>query len=663
MTTTYVHRSAIAHNSQSPYTRFKNLNFGDCRWTDGFWADKCELAERVMVPHMGMLLTGEIGHAYNNFRIAAGLMEGQARGMWWHDGDFYKWMEAATYVYALNKNPEILYELNEIIEVIGKAQEEDGYLSTHVQIKKTPRFSLVTNHELYNAGHLLTSACIHHRLTGQTTFLDIAVRLADNLYSVFQPRPESLARFGFNPSQIMGLVELYRTTGNEKYLELAGIFVDMRGSVPPELHPTVPYWFTGDQCQMRTPLRMETEAVGHAVTAMYLYCGAADVYAETGETALLEALERLWSSAVERKMYLTGALGQCHHGARDNFNMIHEGFLEDYLLPNATAYNETCANIANAMFNWRMLNLTGKARYADVVELVMYNSALVGISVDGKHYFYANPLRMNRAARTYTSDCDCTESADREPYIECFCCPPNLVRTIAQLSGWAYSLTDNGIAVNLYGGNQLQTHMADGSALHIRQETDYPWNGRVVLTIEACKEAPFSISLRIPGWAAGSTIRINGSDIGIETVPGTFAVVERLWKAGDSITLEMPMPVSLIEGHPRIEEVRNQVAVKRGPVVYCIESPDLPEEAGILDVYLRGNTRWEVEHRMEFLGGVTTLIGEALLRTDKKQGLYRSIKHPQWETRRVRMVPYFAWSNRGTSEMSVFFPVLWEHPE
>jgi DUF1680 family protein len=654
------HKCATENTSESPYAVFKGINIGDCKWTEGFWADKFKLAESVMVPNMGSLLKGDVGHAYNNFKIAAGIKEGEAKGMLWHDGDFYKWMESAVYVYGVNKDPKIIEELDEIIDVIGKAQQDDGYLHTHVQINKLKRWSQVTNHELYNSGHLLTGACIHHRATGKSNWLDIAIKHADYLYSVFEPRPVELARFGFNPSQIMGLVELYRTTENKNYLDLAGIFVDMRGSVPNELHPSVPYWFKGDQCQMRTPLRDETEAVGHAVTGMYLYCGAADVYAETGEQALIDALERLWSSAVERKLYLTGAFGQVHHGARDIFNMIHEGFLDDYLMPNSTAYNETCASIANAMFNWRMLGVTGEAKYADVLELVLYNSALVGISVDGKHYFYANPLRMNKGARQYTDDPDCTETPDRAPYLECFCCPPNLVRTIAKVSGWAYSLVQNGISVNLYGGNNLNTTLLDGSALLIRQDTEYPWNGLVKLTIEECKESPFDILLRVPGWAQGSKILLNGQDTGVEAVPGTFAKIEREWKKGDVVSLEMPMEATFVEGHPRIEEVRNQVAIKRGPLVYCVESPDLPQDTRILDVYVDGNTDLEVNYRPDLLGGISTITGNVLLRHDKDVGMYRAVKKPEWKSYKTDFVPYFAWSNRGTAEMTVFMPVVWK---
>lgn len=659
MQTTQRHNRAITDNSASPHAKFKNVNIGDCRWTEGFWAEKFNLCQEVMVPHMGALLKGDIGHAYNNFKIAAGDMSGEAKGMLWHDGDFYKWMEAAIHVYGINQDPAYIEELDTIIDVIARAQQPNGYLHTHVQINQLEPWTKVTNHELYNSGHLITGGCLHHRITGKTNWLEIAVKHANYLHTVFVPGDESLARFGFNPSQIMGLVELYRTTGDKKYLELADVFVTMRGSVPMELHPSVPYWFTGDQCQMKTPLREETQAVGHAVTGMYLYSGAADVYAETGEKALLEALERIWSSAVERKMYLTGAFGQVHHGAYDDQNMIHEGFVDDYLMPNSTAYNETCANISNAMFNWRMLAIKGDAKYADIMELVLHNSALVGISADGKHYFYANPLRMNHGQREYSDHCDCTESADREPYIECFCCPPNLVRTIAKVAGWAYSLTEKGIAVNLYGANTLDTTLLNGSPLKLHQKTNYPWEGRVEITMQSCPDEAFEVLLRIPGWAETCSLQINGEDVNEELTPGSFALLERVWKSGDVVTLDLPMTPTFVEGHPRIEEVRNQVAIKRGPLVYCIESPDLPEDTSILDVYIDGSTTLEARFDADFLGGVTVIDADVFLRPDTEKTMYRRVKRPQWKNYKATFVPYYAWSNRGTSEMTVFTPVVW----
>ncbi len=647
------------NNSISPNVKLRSINIGDCKWTTGFWADKFKVCEETMVPYMGELLCGDIGHGLNNFKIAAGLKEGKHEGFPWHDGDFYKWMEAVTYVYAQNGDKKLLKELDDIIEIISKAQEENGYLHTRVEIDdKIDRYENRKYHEMYNSGHLFTSACIHYRVTGQRNFLDIAIKQAKLLYSVFMPENKHYGRFGFNQTQIMGLVELYRTTKDQRYLKLAEKFINNRGKYKVVDDPTTIGYPIGDMVQERTPLRESIEAVGHAVLALYYYAGAADVAAETGEEALVDALDRLWENVTDKKMYVTGAVGQTHYGASTNRDKIEEGFIDEYMMPNMTAYNETCANICNAMFSYRMLGLHGESKYADIVELVLYNSALSGISIEGKDYYYANPLRKIHGSRDYEKMN--TEFPIRQPYLECFCCPPNLVRTIAQVSGWAYSLSENGLAVNLYGGNKLETKLLDGSLLKLTQETQYPWNGEVRITMQECKKDAFEILLRIPAWAEGSKIIVNGKDAGVKVVPGAFAKIERSWKKGDEVTLDMPMNISFVEGNPRIEEVRNQVAIKRGPVVYCIESPDLPKDTKILDVYIRSNASLKAEYHPDFLGGLSTIKGEVLLRKDNKEGMYRTMKNPTFKTVKTQFVPYYAWSNRGDSEMTVFIPVILE---
>lgn len=645
----------ITDTAESPHVTFRSINIGDCRWTDGFWGDKFQLCEEVMVPYMGEVLSGDVGHALNNFKIAAGLKEGKHKGTNWHDGDFYKWMESAVYVYAINKDQSILQQLDAYIGIIGKAQQENGYLQTQIQLGKDLKpFMHRRYHELYNSGHLYTSACIHHRVTGKTNFLEIAIRHADDLYRRFMPQPKELARFGFNQTQIMGLVELYRSTGDKRYLQLAELFINMRGKSPVVVDDTVGYGQIGDMVQERTPLRKSTEAVGHAVLALYYYAGAADVYAETGEQALVDALDRLWDNVVHQKMYVTGAVGQTHHGMSSNRDAVHEAFIGEYVMPNSTAYNETCANICNAMFSYRMLGIHGESKYADVMELVLYNSALSGISADGTHYFYTNPLR-----RTHDYEIDTTDSITREPYLFCFCCPPNLVRTIAKVSSWAYSLSPNGVAVNLYGGNTLDTTLLDGSVLRLSQVTAYPWDGAVTISIEECKKDAFEILLRVPQWADGAMIRVNGKAVQAEAVPGKYARLSRKWKAGDVISMEMPMEVKLMEGHPLIEEVRNQAAIKRGPVVYCVETPDLPEGTSILDVYLPSSISLEPQLRPDFLGGLTTLRGDVLIRRAKTEGMYNPMEKPVWEKTGVDFVPYYAWSNRGVAEMTVWLPLVW----
>ncbi len=642
------------------HTKLKNIKVGDCKWTTGFWADKFKVCEDIMVPYMGDVLCGDVGHALNNFKIAAGEKEGEHQGMYWHDGDFYKFLEAMVYVYAHNKDENLLKQLDEHIEIIGRAQEEDGYLQTQIQLRDdADRYENRKYHEMYNTGHLLLTACAHYNVTGKTNFLNIALKHADLLHTIFMPETKHFGRFGFNQTQIMGLVKLYRTVGDRKYLELAERFINNRGKYDVEHHSTTEGYPIGDMVQERTALRDATEPVGHAVLALYYYAGATDLYAETGEQALIDALDRLWESVTNKKMYVTGAVGQTHYGASKNRDMIEEGFIDDYMMPNMTAYNETCANLCNAMFSYRMLGVKAESKYADIIELVMYNSALSGISLSGTEYFYANPLRMVNDTRDYDAHADVTETPERKPYLHCFCCPPNLVRTIARVSEWAYNLSDNGLAVNLFGSSVLETKLLDGSTIKVTQETNYPWEGVINLTVNECKEESFDIMLRIPGWASEATVLINGEKPDMDIVPGQYAVINRKWNKGDVITLGVPMETHFVEGHPRIEEVKNQVAIKRGPVVYCIESPDLPKDTSILDVYINGKTPLEIEHKPDFLGGVTTVTGELLLRETNKSSMYSTITAPKWQAYQTNFVPYFAWSNRGQAEMTVFMPVVW----
>ena len=662
MSASFAQHKGIIDNESSPNVKLKSIGITDCHWTHGFWADKFKICEERMLPYMGEVLMGDVGHGLNNFKYAAGLAKGKHKGFAWHDGDFYKWMEASSYVYAQNKDPKILKQLDDIIAIIGKAQLPNGYLQTTIQLSdgKIDPFENRKYHEMYNSGHLYTAACIHYRVTGKRNFLDIAIKHANNLYSVFFQDTKQYSRFGFNQTQIMGLVELYRTTKDKKYLELAEKFINRRGGHnDKDIVPTTEGYPSGDMVQEFTPLRKSTEAVGHAVLALYYYAGAADVAAETGEKALVDALDRLWDNVTEKKMYVTGAVGQTHYGASTNRQMIEEGFIDEYMMPNMTAYNETCANICNSMFSYRMMGLNGKSKYADVIENVLFNSALSGINIAGDKYYYSNPLRKIHGSRDYTKMN--TEYPERQSYLECFCCPPNLVRTIAQISGWAYSLSTNGIAVNLYGGNQLDTKLEDGSKLKLEQVTNYPWDGAVKLTVQECKKSAFDMMLRIPNWAVGSKVLINGVDAGITVTPGEFATINRVWKKGDVVSLDMPMTVNFVEGNGRIEEVRNQVAVKRGPVVYCAESTDLPQGASILDLYLSGKNKFDVSYKPEFLGGINTITTEALIRKDKEANtMYHTISKPDLQTTKVSLVPYYSWSNRGDSEMTVFMPIIWD---
>jgi hypothetical protein len=647
----------IINNRNSPNVAFKSINIGECEWTEGFWAEKYKNAAEVMIPNMEKILIGDIGFALDNFKIAAGLKQGKHKGMHWHDGDFYKWMEAAMYIYANNKDKEILKRLENYISIIGLAQEESGYLHTEVSIsEKLKPYQERKYHEMYNSGHLYIAASIFYRITGKTDFLKIAIKNADNLYRIFSPKPKELARFGFNQVQISGLVELYRTTNNKKYLELAQLFIDMRGQSKVEPHKTVRTQMIGDMTQERTPFRQEKEAVGHAVLGLYLYAGAADVYAETGEKALVNALDRIWANIVDKKMFITGACGQAHDGGSSHRDFVHEAFTLDYQMHNANSYNETCANICNAMFNYRMLSIKGESKYADIIETVMFNSALSGIDIKGENYFYTNPLR-----RSEDQHLGVTDYKTRVPYIPCFCCPPNLVRTIAKLSAWAYNLTSNGIAVNLYGGNKLDTKLLDGSKLKLSQTSNYPWSGDVSIKIESCKKTAFDVLVRIPEWAENSKVLVNDKRVEVKVQEGNYAVLNRKWRKGDVISVEFPMEVELYTGHNRIEETRNQVAIKRGPVVYCVETSDLPKNTDVLDVYIPSNVTLKATHEPQLLGGVTTLNGYVKLKKTSKEGkMYPKVNDANWEDFKAKFIPYYSWSNRGEGEMTVFMPIIWK---
>ncbi len=646
----------LVNASLSPFVKLRSVDIDDVRWTDGFWADKFDIAHKTTLPTMWDLLSDpKILHAWQNMQIVAGKIEGDFRGTYWQDGDFYKWLEAAAYTYALTKDKDLDNLMDKIIEVISLAQVENGYLHTSTMIGKgtiiwekgerpfdgtTQRWDNLKYHELYAMGHLLTAGCIHFRSTGKKTLLDVAIKCADYLYDVFSPGDPRLANFGFNPSYIMGSVELYRTTRNPKYLKLAQIFLNMRGSSPDGKI----------QNQAKTPFRQESVAVGHAVTANYLYAGAADIYAETGDQSILDALNRIWSNITEKKMYITGATGAIHNRDNKDGMDIHEAYGDDYELPNSTAYNETCANIANAMWNYRMLSISGNAVYADVMELVLYNSGLSGISLDGRHYFYTNPLH-----RSFDEPLLRWDKPTRQPVLECFCCPPNVARTIIETNAYAYSISEESVWINLYGSNQLSTKLTNGSVINLSQYSDYPWNGNIKIKIENTPEVSFAIRPRIPGWARGAELYINGELQSIDLKSETYPEIMRKWAVGDILELRLPMPVEFIQSHPRVEENTNHIALKRGPVVYCLESVDLPDSVQISDIILNPGLKFEAVYKKDILGGVVILEGNAsFIKTNNWEGdLYKSLNI---RSTHIRLIPYYSWSNRGVSEMSVWLP-------
>jgi len=511
-------------------------------------------------------------------------------------------------------------------------------------------------------GHLMTAACVHHRATGKTTLLEAARKAADYLERLAREKPDELARNAICPSHYMGVAELYRATREPRYLALARRLIEIRDLVPGTA-------VGSDQNQDRVPLRLMTEAVGHAVRANYLYAGMADVLAETEEPAWRAALTALSRDVATQKLYITGMTGALYDGASPDgatkhgtIRPVHQAYGRDYQLPNLTAYNETCATIGFALWQWRQLALTGEAGHADLFEQALYNGVLPGISLDGKRYFYVNPLRKLADFKL-----PLRWSRTRTPNIKSsFCCPPNVVRTIAEAHNYVYALGPDTLWVHLYGASRLDTRDAAGERIAVRQETEYPWAGAVKFTVEAAPARMWTWRLRVPGWLrpGAATLRVNGAEAEVPLVPGTYAEVTRMWRAGDTVELRLEFGPTLWEANPLVEETLGQVAVRCGPLVYCVESTDLPPGVRLSEVALSMGSEARVfEGKMERVAGVPvrtlTTTATALQRPVwKADELYREAARGAPMAFTLKLVPYFAWGNRGgeEAEMSVWLP-------
>ncbi len=663
---------ALIDTTRSPHALMYMPDLADVRWNGGLLGERFDVARDVMVPHMWTIFSDpHESHAWDNFLMAAGLGEGRGdgkpHGPPFNDGDFLKWLEALVQVYAVTRDPALLKQIDEIIPVIAKAQRDDGYLHTHKIVPQrrgqsgavAKEFEDREHFETYNMGHLITTACIHYRVTGQTGLLDCARKAADYIDRLCKERPEELARNAICPSHYMGVVELYRVTREPRYLELARQLIEIRSLVPPSVG--------SDHNQDRTPFRESTEAVGHAVRANYLYAGVADLYAENGDATLFKPLAALSDDVAGQKLYITGMTGALYDGASPDgaparlhpqIKTVHQAYGRDYQLPNLTAYNETCATIGYGMWMWRQLALTGDAHLADLFEQTLYNGILPGISLEGKHYFYVNPLKKLNDFKV-----PLRWSRMREPNIKSsFCCPPNVVRVIAEAHNYVYALSPDTVWVNLYAASTLDTRWLDGSRIKLRQQTDYPWSGAVKFIVDEVPAREVTLKLRIPGWLRdGATLRVNGRPFGSKLEPGAYAEVKHTWKAGDEIDLDMKFKPTLWEANPLVEETVNQVAIKYGPLVYCLESNDLPEGVKLKDVAISLSSPTGFVAEREEIAGAEVLTfklkARALSRADwTDKQLYREVGTRAPRTITVKAVPYYAWGNRGDTEMTVWIP-------
>lgn len=604
--------------------------FTEVQINDRFWTPRQETNRRVSIAHSFDMLE-KAGNIHDLELAASGAREGY-KGPVFIDSDLYKALEAAAYSLASYPDPELENRLNGVIAKIAAAQRPDGYLNTWYEVNQPDnRFTnLRDNHELYCAGHLFEAAVAHFFATGKRDLLNVAVKYADYIDSVFGPAPKREGYCG-HPEIELALVKLSRATGDEKYFKLAQHFVDMRGSkFFAREHNEDVAKYDGSYLQDNCPIRDHKMIVGHAVRAAYLMSGATDIAARTGDKGLTDMLERVWRDTTSKKMYITGGIGS---------SAANEGFTTDYDLPNMKAYQETCASIALAMWNYRMALLHRDTKYADVMERSLYNGVLSGVSLDGKRFFYENRL----ASRG---------DFHRSDWFGCACCPPNVTRTLASIGGYAYAKSEDSLYVNLYASGHVRTSLGD-QKIHLAVTTDYPWDDKVFLHPLVENPTSFSLMLRKPGWCREAKVEVNGERVDAPLSNGYFAL-SREWKKGDQVTLLFDMPVQRIAAHPGVEQDRGSFAIQRGPLVYCVEAADNAYPVSQLSIPL--DSKLKPEYRPDVLGGVVVLTGTGAVRDWQKDDLYR----PAGEAKQVPLtaVPYCVWDNRSPGEMQVWIPAI-----
>ncbi|MBW1819830.1 MAG: glycoside hydrolase family 127 protein, partial [Deltaproteobacteria bacterium] len=635
--------------SSPPDYPIQPVPFTEVQVDDAFWLPRIETNRTVTIP-FAMNKNVETNRV-NNLAIAAGRTEGQYEGRRFNDTDVYKVIEGAAYSLSVHPDPDLERQVDELIELIAAAQEEDGYLyAARTADPDNPapgagpeRWSRLNgSHELYNAGHMYEAAVAYCQATGKTAFLDVAIKNAGLLVRTFGP--EKLRGYPGHQEVEIGLAKLFRITGNRDYLELAKFFLDMRGreqtgepygdDTPFAIYNRKPYM------QAHKPVLEQAEAVGHAVRASYMYTGMADVAALGGHPEYISAIDRLWENVVFKKLYLTGGIGARH---------TTEAFGDAYELPNESAYTETCAAVGNVFWNLRMFLLHGEARYIDVLERTLYNGALSGVSLEGDCFFYQNPLASNGRQV-------------RSPWFEVSCCPGNITRLLPSVPGYIYAQEWDALYVNLFIQNTAEIELK-GKKVRVRQETEYPWSGGVKISLFPEKDMEFALRIRIPGWALdlpvpsdlycyaeiaenSPSLKVNGTPVEIVLEKG-YAQLERTWTSGDVVELELPMPVRRVLSHPNVEANQGRVALERGPLVYCAEGVD--NDGRVHDIVVPDNSAFQVIQRPDLLQGIIAIAGEVETVPGKSADTA-----PEANQRTLFAIPYYAWAHRGRGEMAVW---------
>jgi DUF1680 family protein len=625
--------------------RFEPVPFTRVEVDDVFWSPRIEANRAATIPIA-------YRHSKETGRIDAWKLdwiEGRepVPHPYW-DSDVAKWIEAAAYSLAAHPDPELEGRVDAVVDMIAAAQQPDGYLNVYFTVVAPEKrwANLGMWHELYCAGHLIEAAVAYREATGKRKLLDAVLGYADHIDSVFGPGK----RDGCPGHQEieLALVKLYRVTGERRYRELARFFLDQRGSRPSffqrEMERLDPddsrlnrhffgegESFRTEYCQDHLPVVEQSDVVGHAVRAMYMYCAMADVAAETGDAALLRACKRLWKSVCVRRMYVTGGVGSSSH---------NEGFTADYDLPNASAYAETCAAIGLVFWNHRLLQIERDGRYADAMERALYNGVLSGVSLDGESFFYVNPLESRGEAH-------------RQPWFAVSCCPPNIARLLASFGQYVYSESRSEACVHLYVQSRGELDLG-GRKVVLEQRTGYPWKEKITITVRPEAAAEFTLSLRIPGWCRGARARLGGRSLRLAPLMRKgYARLRRRWNPGETVELTLPMPVERVEANPAVASTAGRVALQRGPLVYCLEEVD--NGASLDDLILPRNAKLDAKFDRNLLGGVIVIRGRAS-RVDRiawRGDLYR-FAGSKAKSSTLKAVPYCVWDNRRPGEMLVW---------
>src|SRR3984893_14432025 len=594
---------AIENLSRSPHAKLRNIPVRAVTIQSGFWAQRREINVTKSIPTMHDLL--EANGRMNNFRRLVGKSSAAQSGPVYSDSDIYKWTEGVGFALQSGDRPELRTMAETMIAEVVAVKEPSGYLNTYdVDDRKSKRMltqTQTTGHELYNIGHMLQGAIACYRATGDRRLLDAGIRFVnDFLIPNYGPAPKKPIVSG-HPEIEMGLIELYRITGDKRQLDLAGYILqgDKRIELPERR--TI-YMFSG------TPFTARTKLEGHAVRAMYACCGATDYYMETGDPTYLQILNKLWNDTTTTKMYVTGGVGSRADG---------EAFGDSYELPNFRAYGESCAAIGNLMWNWRMLAITGDAKFTDVMERALYNGINSGMSLDGTLYCYRNPLAFDPS----------TGDKIRNPWYDTTCCPPNLERTFASLPGYFYSTSADGVYVHLYDNSELNWRLENGVGLKVTQKTNYPWDGNVEITVTPAEASDFTFYLRVPGWADHAEVTVNAKAVTGAT-PGAYLPIRRRWSPGDTIQLRVEVMPQIIEANPRVADDTGRVAIQRGPLIYCLEEIDQPGGISLSDVAVypgrQPSQQFQTEFRKDLLGGMMVLhhTGAVYERGASEKNLY-----------------------------------------